>query len=112
VPDVDLLGPVPADEQALIAYTDRLGRVEQAIDIAERRYADALARRGELVARLDELTERARSKGVVDHADLAAAIAAARNVLDRTPTPVAVAEHLVAAAGAWLELAAPVPTRS
>jgi hypothetical protein len=107
VPDVDLLGPVPDDERALIAYKDRLGRVEQAIDIAEQRYADALARRGELSARLDELSERARAKGVADHPDLTAAIKTARGILDRTPTPIAVAEHLVAAAGAWLELAAP-----
>ncbi len=105
VPDVDLLGPVPSDESALAAYKVRLGRVGQAIDIAEQRYADALARRGELAARLEELTAAARTKGVADHPDLAPAFAAARAVLDRTPTPVNVAEHLVAAAGAWLELA-------
>lgn len=107
VPDVDLLGPVPADEASLLAYKERLGRVEQAIDIAEQRYADALARRAELVARLDEVAGRARARGVADHPDVVAAVTSARGILARTPTPITVAEHLVAVAAAWLELTAP-----
>ena len=106
VPDVDLLGPVPTDDRALADYKVRLGRVEQAIDIAEQRYADALARRGELAARLQALRDRARDRAPADP-DLSAALAQAQRVLDRSPTPTAVAEHLVSAAEAWLELAAP-----
>lgn len=112
VPDVDLLGPVPSSERELTAYRARLARVEQAIDVAERTYAAALASREELRARLGAVRERAAARGVDATADVAGALRAAREVLERTPSPVTVAAHLVAAAEAWTDIAAEAAPRT
>ncbi len=104
VPDVSLLGPVPVDAAALTAYGERLRRVSQAMDVAEQRYAAALAERSALVDQVAAIDVKAEALGRADDPDCATARAQARAVLDRRPAPVAVAEHLVAAYRAWVEL--------
>lgn len=114
VPDVSLLGPVPDGGTALADYALRLQRVGQAMDIAEQRYAAALAERQDLLDQLDAYALKASATGVADQPDCRAAEQAARDLLDRRPAPVAVARHLVAAYLAWVELAgahAPVAVR-
>ena len=43
VPHVAALGPVPADDDGLRAYTERLGRVARALDVVQLAYTQALA---------------------------------------------------------------------
>jgi len=105
VPDVSLLGAAPIDPGALAAYGQRLARVGQAMDIAEERYAAALAARSALVDRLAAARVKAEATGVSTSPDVAAAAALAQDLLDRRPTPVAVLEHLVGAYLAWIDLA-------
>jgi len=104
VPDVSLLGAAPTDPGALAAYGDRLARVGQAMDIAEQRYAAALASRSALADRLAAAKVKADALGVAGRPDVRAAGQQAQELLDRRPSPVAVVEHLVAAYLAWLDL--------
>ncbi|MEO7070889.1 MAG: hypothetical protein ABI131_10400, partial [Nostocoides sp.] len=104
VPDVSLLGVAPTDADALAAYGQRLARVGQAMDVAEQRYAAALAARSDLAARLAAAQVKADALGVAKQPDVLAAGRQAQALLDRRPTPVAVAEHLLAAYVAWVEL--------
>lgn len=115
VPDVDALGPVPDVPQQLAAYRARLGRVGDAMNLAHASYAAALAAHDDLTSRLDAFTLEASALGMDTHPDLAAAAAAAREVLDRRPCPVAVATALVDAYQAWVTWAVsrtPVASRS
>ena len=102
VPDVAALGEVPSTPAEIAAFRTRLGRVEQALGVAERAYADALAQRQEVSDLLDALCAKARAHGLADHDDLSASEAKARSVLDRRPTPISVARSLVAAYQSWL----------
>lgn len=104
VPDVSLLGAAPTEPGAFAAYGQRLARVGQAMDIAEQRYAAALAARSAVAARLAAARVKAEALGVADHPDVLRAGQQAQETVDRRPTPVAVAEHLVAAYLAWVDL--------
>lgn len=102
IPDVDALGPVPVTPEEIGPYRQRLDRVSQALEFAQQRYADALGDHTELVDLLDALKAKARALGVADHPDLVASEQQARSVLDRRPTPMAVAQQLVTTYQTWL----------
>ncbi len=102
VPDVDALGPIPNTPDAIGPYLQRLGRVSEALTFAQHKYADALAEHTDLVALLDLYVAKARALGVADRTDLADSERQARAVLDRRPTPMAVARQLVLTYQSWL----------
>ncbi len=102
VPDVSALGPVPVTAGEIRAYRSRLDRVSQAMTLAQDRYSAALDERTELVALLDGYVAKARALGVSDDTDLVASEGQARDVLDREPTPLAVARQLVTTYQTWL----------
>ena len=102
VPDVDALGPVPVTPDAIGPYLERLDRVSQAIEVAQRAYAAALDDHAQLVGLLDGYVAKARAAGVAGHPDLAASEQSARALLQRRPTPMAVAQQLVTTYRTWL----------
>ncbi len=106
VPDVDALGPVPNTPVELDRFMVRLQRVSQALTLAQREYSDCLQTHTDLLARLDGFVAKATSLGVVDHPDVAAAATLARDVLDRRPCPIKVAEQVVLTYQTWLTWAA------
>ena len=101
VPDVEALGPVPNTAEAITAYVERLGRVDQALAFAHDKYAAALAEHADLTALLDGYVAKA---GATGHAgdDLLASERQAREVLARRPCPMPVARQLVATYQTWL----------
>lgn len=103
VPDVSALGPVPSGGGDLTAYQNRLHKVAQAMNLVHDRYSAALTERTELIRRLDSDLARACAAGVDEDPEVQASIVAARRALDREPTPLAVATHLVAAVAAWVD---------
>ncbi|MDQ6522310.1 hypothetical protein RB608_01800 [Nocardioides sp. LHD-245] len=102
VPDVDALGPVPVTPDAIGPYLERLDRVSQALEVAQHAYAAALDEHTELVALLDAYAAKARASGVADHPDLVASEQAARGLLERRPSPLAIAKQLVTTYQTWL----------
>ncbi|WP_408896222.1 hypothetical protein ACJ5H2_15050 [Nocardioides sp. R1-1] len=102
VPDVEALGPVPVTPDAIGPYRERLGRVSQALEVAQHAYAAALDEHTQLVALLDAYVAKARAAGVADHPDLVASEQSARGLLERRPTPMAVARQLVTTYQTWL----------
>ena len=102
VPDVSALGPVPVTAADIATYRSRLDRVSQAMTLAQDRYSAALAERTELVDLLEGYVAKARALGVAGNADLATSERQARDVLDREPTPLAVARQLVTTYQTWL----------
>ncbi|MEQ6903543.1 hypothetical protein [Nocardioides sp. YIM 152588] len=102
VPDVSALGPVPVTPDAIDPYLTRLDRVSQALELAQHKYADALAEHRQLVDLLDAYVAKARLSGVAGSADLAASERQAREVLGRRPAPMAVARQLVTTYQTWL----------
>ncbi|GAB2983990.1 hypothetical protein [Nocardioides montaniterrae] len=102
VPDVDALGPVPVTIDAIGPYKSRLDRVSQALELAQQRYSDALAEHQELSELLDAYAAKARALGLADNPDLVSSHQQARALLDRRPTPMAVAQQLVATYQTWL----------
>ncbi|GAB3867735.1 hypothetical protein GCM10028801_42410 [Nocardioides maradonensis] len=102
VPDVDALGPVPVTADEIGAYRHRLDRVSQALELAQQRYADALDDHQELADLLDAYVAKARALGVADKPDLVASEQQARALLDRRPTPIAIAQQLVTTYQTWL----------
>ncbi|HPB71969.1 MAG TPA: hypothetical protein PLX71_03220 [Phycicoccus sp.] len=102
VPDVAALGPVPGDPGALAAYRQRLGRVGQALEVAQEAYAAALRSRSDLTARLDASDIRAGAIGVADLPDVRVASQTARALLARRPAPLPVAGAAVALCEAWV----------
>jgi hypothetical protein len=102
VPDVDALGPVPVTPEEIGPYRQRLDRVSQALELAQQRYADALDEHTELVGLLDAYVAKARALGVSGHPDLVTSEQQARGVLERRPTPMAVARQLVTTYQTWL----------
>lgn len=102
VPDVSALGPVPVTAAEISAYRARLDRVSQALTLAQDRYSAALAERTELVDLLDGYVAKARALGVAGNADLVTSERQARDVLDREPSPLAVARQLVTTYQTWL----------
>ncbi|WP_193605159.1 hypothetical protein [Nocardioides dongkuii] len=103
VPDVSALGPVPNTPERIQAYVARLGRVEQALALAEERYAAALAELSGLVDLLDVLAAKAAAHGLADQPDLLASEQRAREVLAREPAPVPVGRSLVGTYQTWLD---------
>lgn len=103
VPQVSALGPVPTDPDAVAHFRRRLDRVSAALHWAQDRYAAALDEHAALRDELDELVARAVARGWAAQPDLAAAEGAAREVLDRRPSPMAVARQAVATYAAWVE---------
>jgi hypothetical protein len=103
IPDVDALGPVPVTPDEIDGYLERLGRVSQALELAQHKYADALAEHTELVGLLDAYVAKAKAMGVADNADLVESEKQARAVLARTPAPMSVAQQLVATYQTWLQ---------
>lgn len=102
VPDVDLLGPVPNTPGAIAPYLERLGRVAQALAMAEDAYTTALAEHTDLVGLLDGYVAKARALGLADRDDLAASEVRAREVLARRPAPLVVCRQLVTTYQTWL----------
>ncbi|WP_395694337.1 hypothetical protein [Nocardioides sp.] len=102
VPDVAALGPVPNTPERLQPYLDRLGRVAEALAVAQQAYADALAERTQLADLLDAYVAKARAVGVADRPDLRESERQARDVLARSPAPMAVCRQLVGTYQAWL----------
>lgn len=102
VPDVAALGPVPNTPEAIQTYRARLERVSEALNLAQHKYADALAEHTELVDLLDAYVAKARALGVSDRLDLADSERRAREVLGRRPAPMTVCRQLVATYQTWL----------
>jgi len=102
VPDVEALGPIPNIPEALEPYLQRLGRVSDALAVAQQAYADALAERTQLGELLDAYLAKARALGVADRPDLRDSERRAREVLDRSPAPMAVCRQLVGTYQTWL----------
>ncbi|TWG97373.1 hypothetical protein L615_003600000390 [Nocardioides sp. J9] len=102
VPDVELLGPVPVTTDQIEPYLQRLDRVAQAMEVAQRAYADALDEHAQLVGLLDGYVAKARANGLADHPDLVESERAARALLDRRPCPMVVARQLVTTYQTWL----------
>lgn len=102
VPDVAALGPVPVTPDAIGPYLERLDRVSQALEWAQHKYTDALAEHRSLVDLLEAYVTKAHDAGVGDHPDLKESERTAREVLERRPTPMAVAQQLVATYQTWL----------
>ena len=107
VPDVDALGPVPNTPGQLTAYRVRLDRVSEALNLAQHKYADALAEHAELVDLLDAYAAKARALGVADRPDLIDSERRAREVLARRPAPMKVCRQLVSTYQSWLTEAGP-----
>ncbi|UMG93106.1 hypothetical protein [Nocardioides sp. TF02-7] len=103
VPDVEALGPVPVTPGEIDGYLHQLDRVSQALELAQHKYADALAAHQQLVDLLDAYVAKARAQGVADRPDLVESERHAREVLARTPAPMTVARQLVATYQLWLQ---------
>ncbi|WP_168929357.1 hypothetical protein [Nocardioides sp. GY 10113] len=102
VPDVSALGPVPVTPEEIGGYLTRLDRVSQALELAQHKYADALAEHTQLLDLLEAWVAKARAAGVADLPDLVASERQAREVLARRPAPMAVARQLVTTYQTWL----------
>lgn len=102
VPDVAALGPVPTDLAQLTAFVGRLRRVEAATNLAEAAYSGVLHEHGALQAVLDAQVVRAQAAGLTRDADVVGAQQAARQILERQPSPVEVARALVEVHAAWI----------
>ncbi|MFW6598433.1 hypothetical protein ACQBAU_07760 [Propionibacteriaceae bacterium Y2011] len=102
VPDVDALGPVPNTASALDPYLDRLGRVGQAMTIAQEAYAQALAERDTLAEKLEAHRAKAAAHGLEDQTDLTRAYAMTLDALGRSPAPMPVCRALVELYGTCL----------
>ncbi|KAA1425597.1 hypothetical protein [Nocardioides antri] len=103
IPDVEALGPVPVTPDEIDGYLHRLDRVSQALELAQHKYADALAEHTELVALLDAYVAKAKALGVAGKPDLVESEKQARAVLARRPAPMTVAHQLVATYQTWLQ---------
>lgn len=110
IPDVDVLGPVPDDADALDGYLARLDRVSRALTMAQDAYAAALERRDELRGRLDAYRAKALQVGVGSDPLVTEAHRAAQTVLRAEPVDLERAEALVQVYRS--ALAALTPSRS
>ena len=120
VPDLDALGPVPAERGPLDAYRARLEQVAAALAFAESAYAAPLAERAALRSRLERTadagvtatvpvaTAGAAGKATASLATAFAAVtSAARAVLAAVPCDLDAARRLMAARDALLATPAP-----
>jgi hypothetical protein len=97
IPDLERLGPVPAERAAVDAYQARLEQVAAALAFAESAYTAPLAERDELRGRLAAFAAKAAATGRDGDSALAAAHAAAHAVLWNAPCDVDEARRLVTA---------------
>jgi hypothetical protein len=95
VPEVDVLGPVPAGPPELAAYLSRLSDVARAMDVVERAYGAPLAERDELRGRLDGYRVMAGRTGRDGDPPVVELLARARAALAAVPCDVAAAAALV-----------------
>jgi hypothetical protein len=94
VPHVAALGDIPGTADRLEAYLTRLAQVSAALDVVQTANEQAYARRDQVLARLEK-SEATRSE---PGDPLAAALATQiRELLGRSPAPLAVVEPLLAA---------------
>ncbi len=112
IPDVDALGPVPEEPDAVDAYLARLDRVARALTIAQDAYAAALGRREELRGRLDAYRAKALRAGVGADPLVAEAHRAAQAALGAVPVDLGRAEALVGVYQAVLAALTPSRGRS
>jgi hypothetical protein len=96
VPDVEALGPVPQERQALDAYLRRLDDVARALQVVERAYGDALAEREELIGLFGGYATRAARTGRSSEPAVARAGSLARAALEAVPLRLSDARVLVA----------------
>lgn len=106
IPDVDALGPVPNTLSAVNAYLGKLRRVSQALALAQKEYADALAGHEELTSRIEALSAKASALGVAADPGVAACAELAASVMAQRPTPIKVAEQLAMTYQTWIDWAA------
>jgi hypothetical protein len=97
VPQVQALGPVPAEPAAVDAYLARLDAVARALGTAEQAYRAALAERDDLRQRLAAYQAKAEAIGRDDAPEVAGLYLQARAVLDAEPTDLARSRAVVAA---------------
>lgn len=95
VPDVMRLGEVPEDRDALVAYVERLGAVERAMEACEDAYTGPLRERAELRFRLKGLLAKAAGNGRDRSPTVTAGEAEAREALETVPCHLALARHFV-----------------
>lgn len=103
VPDVAALGPLPNTREALVSFVERLSQVEKALQVVQLAHADALAGRDRTSGLLASLAAKAAELGLAGDPQLSALAALATDHLQRLPTVLPVADHLVAAYGAYLD---------
>jgi len=94
VPDVEALGPVPADRSGLDAFLRRLSDVARALETVEAAYGNALREREELIGLFGGYATRAARTGRTDP-EIARVGALARAALEAVPTRLADARALV-----------------
>lgn len=104
VPDVELIGPVPATNTEVLTYLKRLDQVARAMTLAEQAYGQAITEYRELTDRLEAYRAKATATKVVDRPDLARAYAMAREALDRSPCRMVLAGQLVTLYQTYLQL--------
>lgn len=95
VPDPAALGPLPNTRDALQVFGHRLDQVTRAMDLAERAYREALEEQAELDGRLQAYRAKAQVTGAAGRPEVAAAAAAAVELLARRPCPVPLARAAV-----------------
>ena len=95
VPDVEALGPVPADRPGLDTLLARLSDVSRALEMVERAYGNALREREELVGLYGSYATRAVRTGRSSEPEIARVGALARAALEAVPIRLAEARALV-----------------
>ena len=103
VPDVAALGPLPNTREALVPFLEKLSQVEKALQVVQAAHADALASRDRTSGLMASLAAKAAELGHADDPQLSALATLATLHLQRLPTVIPVADHLVAAYGAYLD---------
>jgi hypothetical protein len=95
VPDVEALGPVPADRAGLDAFLRRLSDVARALETVEAAYGNALREREELIGLFGGYVTRAARTGRTSEPEIVRVGALARAALEAVPTRLADARALV-----------------
>lgn len=105
VPNVGALGPVPQAGRELTAYVDRIERVSRALDLAQERYAAALAELDELTGLAGAIAAMAGTLtlGPEESEDLADLRRRLDEALGATPVRTARARALLAAYQSYVD---------
>lgn len=109
VPDVSGLGPVPNTADRIREFSERLDKVSRAMQVVQDAYSTALHDHEEIMARFDELQERAAAADLNEHPDVVAVSMLLADVLQRRPCPMPLARDLLAAHRTALEWAGGQP---